>query len=157
MKKIKLLRIIFGILIVVSSCIMIILNNTLGAYRGKVEGTGFVYMELAGAGRWEYDVDDEGNLYFAITTSGEKDGISVYSSSGKYMYTLPVKGHGRIYVRIDEENNILVYDSKVEAITKFDKNGFCIDKKYDIFMSKLEEGEFHMSTTGSPPNDSNKK
>ena len=149
MKGIKLLRMIFGILIAISISIMVILNNTLGAYRVPVEGTGFVYQEMAGAGGWEYDVDDDGNIYFAITTSGQ-DGISVYSPVGEYMYTLPYNGNGEIYVRIDEENNILIFEPKTKAVTKFNGQGIYIKRIYDNF-TWGSNNIFHLPTIASPP------
>lgn len=102
MKWMKVLTIILVLLIVGFATVLIMMTNTYSKNEGSIEGTGFIIQELYGVGGTSYDVDNEGNIYFAVDISNGK-GIVVYDSNGVYKYTLPVKVWGGIRVRIDDK------------------------------------------------------
>jgi hypothetical protein len=98
------------------------LSNVYSAYKGNVEGTGFVVQELDGSGTTRFDIDDLGNVYFAASDSSKK-GITVYDNSGMYLYTLPIRAGGAIRVKIDDANNILVYNVRGNEILQYNSMG----------------------------------
>lgn len=125
MKWLRVLTAILIVLIVVSLTMTIILTQHYESYKGAIKGTGFVYQEFAGAGGISYDIDDFGNIYFAIETTQGR-GVTVYNNQGKYIYTLPKITSGGIRVKIDKDNSILVYDIREELIYVYNEKGIVI-------------------------------
>jgi hypothetical protein len=122
MKWLRLLTILIIVIIVTSITSTITLSNVYSAYKGNVEGTGFVVQELDGSGTTRFDIDDLGNIYFAVNDSSKK-GITVYNNAGMYLYTLPIRAGGAICVKIDDANNILVYNVKGNEILQYNSMG----------------------------------
>lgn len=122
MKWLRVLTILLVLLIVGSATVLIVLTSTYSKNEGSVEGTGFIIQELYGVGGISYDVDDEGNIYFAVT-SPRNNGIVIYNNNGHYMYTLPIQTMGALGVRIDEYNNILVYVIRKDLVFQYDNKG----------------------------------
>lgn len=127
MKLLRIATIVLIILIVTTMTTTIILTQKYSSYEGKIEGTGFVDQELWRVGGVRFDVDDDGNIYFAVYTPSD-DGIVIYNKEGDYIYTLPIEASGAISVKIDEDNNILVYNTRKDIVTKYDQKGFQITK-----------------------------
>ena len=123
MKLFKILSIVVLVLLIITSIVILsLLANQYSSNRGEVEGTGFVLQELHGSGDVRYDVDDEGNIYFAVISPIH--GIVIYNNQGEYKYTLPILAAGDLSLKTDEDNNILVYDVRARDITYYDKKGF---------------------------------
>lgn len=101
----RVLTMILIALIVVSITVFVVIYCSYSTNRGNIEDTGFIIQELNGVGGIDYNVDDNGNIYFAVY-SASANGIVVYNEMGDYKYTLPIKTVGAIAVQIDEENNI---------------------------------------------------
>lgn len=128
MKSIRMISIILlVILIVASSCVTSLFDKEYSSNKGSIDGTGFVIQELDGAGGVEFDVDDNGNIYFPVT-SPTKNGIVIYNNKGEYKYTLPIKTIGGLGVKIDEENSILVYDVRANTIKYYNQSGIKINE-----------------------------
>lgn len=149
MDKIKILRRTMLITFLVVELVIILFAIIFMREEGSIEGTGFVYREIAGAGSNEYDVDDQGNIYFAINTSGilTGGGITVYDSQGKYKYTLNYNssGGGKIYVNIDGDNNINIYDLRADKIITFNSLGEYLSTQM-IERSNVSD-EYHMDNS----------
>lgn len=121
MKYIKWFTIVL-IAIIIVSIIMLIIANTFSKFEGSVEGTGFVKQEFFGAGGYHYDADDYGNIYFAILTKG----VVIYDDLGEYKYTLKKPSSGALSIKIDTQNNILIYDVRENIIYHYNNKGFLI-------------------------------
>jgi len=138
MKWLRILTIILIVLIIVSITVSIVLANIYSSNNGSIEGTGFIIQEYNGAGGISFDVDDNGNIYFAIDISNGR-GITVYDNKGNYKYTLPVYSSGGIRVKIDEDNNILVYFIRGNSITEYNNKGIEMATINDKDYSLLDE------------------
>jgi len=128
MKWLKLVTIILLVLIVISIAITVILTQIYSSNKGSIEGTGFVIKESDGAGAITFDVDDYGNLYFAVMYAG----IVIYDNDGEYKYTLPIQTIGGIGVIIDDGNNILVCNIRDKSITSYNSMGIYVSKEVGI-------------------------
>jgi hypothetical protein len=140
MKWLRRLTILIIVIIVTSITSTITLSNVYSAYKGNVEGTGFVVQELDGSGGVKFDVDDHGKLYFAVDDATEK-AITIYDEKGKYLYSLPIYSGGEIGVEIDSDNNILVCDARKESIDIYNNQGMYISTISNI--GYLQEKEFY--------------
>jgi hypothetical protein len=130
MNWLRVVSMIIFALIVISIIVFSILACVHSSNKGSVQGTGFIIQELNGAGGVRYDVDDDGNIYFAVT-SVIGNGILVYNEKGDYMYTLPIRTVGGLMVKIDEDNNILVYDVRQELVKQYNSLGIRTDTIQD--------------------------
>lgn len=135
MKWLKVVTIILVVLIVTTMAATISLTQVFSRYKGVIEGTGFINQELNRVGVVRYDVDDDGNIYFA-TTSMSGDGIVIYNDKGDYKYTLPIETLGALGVKIDEDNNILVYIIRQNLIVQYNNMGTKIKTIEDVGHSR---------------------
>ena len=131
MKWLKIITIILIFFIAGSITATVILAQTYSSNMGSIEGTGFIIRELNGAGGVRFDVDDDGNIYFAVTSPTE-DGIVIYNDQGDYMYTLPTRASGSLGVKIDAGNNILAYDVRARTVTYYNEIGIKINTVQDV-------------------------
>ena len=127
---IRKLYIIFLIIMIAVIAIVSIelgnIYNTYSAYRGEVQGTGFIYKEMPGAGSASYDVDSQGKIYFAINNQSFQS-IAIYGSGGDYLYTLRIDpGAGTHFVKIDDQDNIMVYEGKQDVVNVYNQSGILI-------------------------------
>ncbi len=126
MKWLKTVTIVLIVFIAGSITVTVVLANKFSINKGSIKGTGFIIQELNGAGNNNFDVDDSGNIYFPIITPID-NGIVVYDNNGDYLYTLPILAGGGIGVKIDENNNILVYNFRKKLITQYNNKGIKIN------------------------------
>lgn len=138
MKLLRIATIVLIILIVTTMTTTIILTQKYGSIKGEIKDTGFVIQEFSGVGGDRFDVDDYGNIYFAIMTLEEK-GIVIYNYRGDYKYTLPFRSGGGIGARIDNENNILICDARDNAITFYNSKGYYVKTENNIEYKKRME------------------
>ncbi len=129
MKLLKYLTIFFAVIVVLSIMLLIILTNTYANNKGIVEGTGFIKQEFFGAGSYHFDVDDYGNIYFSIINKG----IVIYDKTGTYKYSLSKPSSGQLSVKIDEKNNIMIYDIRDKILSYYNSKGFlmCAEDNID--------------------------
>ena len=80
----------------------------------------------------------------------------IYGNDGNYLYTLPINmgGGGAIFVKIDDEENIVVYDSKADGINVYDQKGRLIEtipEKNAEFYSDFSN-KYHFNHVRQKPN-----
>lgn len=136
------LYITFSIIVVIAIVICFVMtsyyqNNYL-AYKGSIAGTNFIIQQSLDAGKDGFDADKKGNLYFPIN-SPNGTFVDIYDNNGDYLYSLPIKmDGGAISLKVDEKDNIMVYDVRAEAINVYDQTGALIntiDDKSNIYYS----------------------
>lgn len=122
-------RLIVLSIIIISSTILIIMGNTFAKYKGPVEGTGFIKKELPFVGILPFDIDEKGNIYFAVS-GFYYNGIVIYDSAGNYKYTLPQGGE---WVKI-KNNEMLVGDAKRHLVAVYSLEGYKLNEiTYDAY------------------------
>jgi hypothetical protein len=93
-------------------------------YKGKITAIYIPYGEgekeveaepVVNIGPSSFNVDDEGNIYICDKLQGR---VQVYSPTGAYLYTIPMKGHP-----IRRDATSIVYDKVIQDVA-VDKHGF---------------------------------